>query len=1387
MSEDISKNQELLIPISPEQLSLLTVYKNVVNSFYSYIETLPSQVKDEDIEITEKLIDDNQIIRKCQHLINLIDKLEQVSSLPENELTDRWQKIEELNNEIVSLESMVDAQMISWGYAVESTQPEKPVENSEIVKSIFDETNKKFDNLNKFFKAETPNIQERYSDVYDEAIQAYQRVMTKAKADPTEAEVEEIKKLFQEFEQLCEKLIKDVETDRSKEEATNKAPEANPGAVDLEKEIIAQFELWKTKDRDLLHKGWIWKLSEIQTSLRQVLLVAGYSSKEVKDLFEKEIKPWVEKVVLNKKDKNTDIKVKLNKQRDLRAEIIDTIALLLKDRNLDTGVLEKVVEQSQERIKHTELKRERLNSEFDSLMKLPEAQYISQKELQELAYKLDKAHEAPVMRVKNEYLKQAEEILNRIKSLLPGLHLKILGDQTNKKFDTLNKFYKTESLDVQDQDFPTDHSEAYDKAVEAFQVVMAKLTADPREEDLDEVKILYQEFEEQCQKVYDSVKEAKHEAAMSKAIAAFSSPDPVDPTASASSSAGPAGSFAAAPVAGFPAAAASYGSPLPTPPSTSAPASPGTTIPRPEFVGYRQARSLSLESKKTFKAIEENYHSQLKDYYEKQSLLSKTMQGARNLFGFNPKLPPELLALQKEYQTTRKNYALDLMYALSRRQFIRVENKEQNKEFYSDSDSTKRAFGTKFILKPHEEKLRLQEAVLQEQAQKSTFRRVTSLMAKHKNVVRAFGITAAAGIGAAGGGLIGAGLGMGRWAFSTYGGVVAAAHTNEVLKRNVVGAKVKNLEAKSRTTTDFSLADFDSLEAALIDTEQAKSRAALRQTAGAVGAAALVGGVAGFGTSYINSGIGSGSGINDIARMATEPPVPASSAASAAATTPELAVSAPLQSISSPESSTVDAAVPPQIVASAPSEAVSAPASSNPVEATTAPASSVPKSGVVEAAATVSERQVLVSEYSVSSIDSRPGVAPFATKVSNVSLVGDLKENLIPLSEQAKISRSINLALKDVLEAKPNMSKEAVQTAVFEKLQKQYGTETWWTEGKIQKISIGEIVRVEPSALVSEAATSQSAMSPEMKPYVVKSGDTLWEIVEKQYADKLKGLTPPQKNAALDALFDKVRANPELIRSLGLRSGNDIDLIYANEKLNLTKLGSALDNAIERQTIINGFKTSAPLPVSADGAVQDVPIKVFEKTISNGATEMVVAGDDNIRVYTEAAPEAAPVKSVVTPNTPPTPPQPFSLSGQYAEHPEYRKYIDQLYGNGKTFERAVSQAVQNFDNKTYSFLDQSSFFGGGNLESPYRLLGEMSLKDLAEFRGQPNETVRAFLLDNNMKYETYLAWIDKIDEMKGTMTHMDTTKVSDLFSRYVAESKVLEAKVPEAVTPKYDR
>ena len=62
MSEDLSKKPELLTPISPEQLSLLTVYKNVVNSFYSYVETLPSQVKNADKEITEKLIDDNQII-----------------------------------------------------------------------------------------------------------------------------------------------------------------------------------------------------------------------------------------------------------------------------------------------------------------------------------------------------------------------------------------------------------------------------------------------------------------------------------------------------------------------------------------------------------------------------------------------------------------------------------------------------------------------------------------------------------------------------------------------------------------------------------------------------------------------------------------------------------------------------------------------------------------------------------------------------------------------------------------------------------------------------------------------------------------------------------------------------------------------------------------------------------------------------------------------------------------------------------------------------------------------------------------------------------------------------------------------------------------------------
>ena len=175
---------------------------------------------------------------------------------------------------------------------------------------------------------------------------------------------------------------------------------------------------------------------------------------------------------------------------------------------------------------------------------------------------------------------------------------------------------------------------------------------------------------------------------------------------------------------------------------------------------------------------------------------------------------------------------------------------------------------------------------------------------------------------------------------------------------------------------------------------------------------------------------------------------------------------------------------------------------------------------------------------------------------------------------------------------------------------------------------------------------------------------------------------------------------------------------------------------------------------------------MVEKPVPVQAPVAVEVTADSGRVYKEAVP--VPVEKP----EPLVAPRPYALNGQYAEHPTYKEYIQKAFGSMKEFEVAVEKSVQNFDNNTYDVFERSGFLGGAQYESPYRFLGDMTLQEVTEFETQPNEEIRSFMKENNIKYDTYLAWLDQIDAMVQTLPNEADTKVSDLLARYVAETQV---------------
>lgn len=789
--------------------------------------------------------------------------------------------------------------------------------------------------------------------------------------------------------------------------------------------------------------------------------------------------------------------------------------------------------------------------------------------------------------------------------------------------------------------------------------------------------------------------------------------------------------------------------------------------------GEVKSNEALFKAKREYREKQQAYKQALADYYEEQkskaTLQSQIGSGFKKItgLGLNPELPPALLAMQNEYKALRSVYAKSLDAALVERQnrpgyFKLAEGsnsqlvEKRNNAYSLDTDKAKIAFGKKFILKPNQEILALQETAVLSPEVKARLVRTMELMAKYKWATR-IGIVTAAGIagGLAGGAVLaGAGFQASKMALSALAGAGAGLGANKLTQGRVDKASAA-FDSKSK---EFTLDDLED-DLGAFETELLKAQSNLRsakttQKVATIGAAVIAGGTTGLSLASV-----------DVDSYLTQSREGLSEEA--------------VERIVAEEIATAPVVEPtPPIIEQA------APAVEQKPETVVAP----------EKIDGIKIEKFTIPFYGNS------GERLFETVVPEIKIEGSFTKGDLPPETRLALEKHIKLSIDDALHAHPFMPEEKLEAEVLAKVQAKFGAAPWYAEAGITKIDIKDMSLEEyfigntaPVVEVSEQAiaggdrvdvtiggsessyteaqptNSSEVVAPAERVsgiYVVEKGDTLSEITEKRFAEQLKNIPENKQGTLLEELFRNMQADVDLRNSIGMRSG-DIELIYPGEKINLDGVEAELTRLLEREQVPQSVRTSGPLSVEADAGVRNVPISVVERPIPIPASVEVVA--DSGRVYTEGA---APVveKAEVVPA-----PRPNAVNGQYAEHPAYRAFLEKSFQSQKAFEQIVDRSVTNFDNKTYDVFERPGFFGGAQYESPYRFMGEMNLQEVKEFEAQPNEKIRAFLKENNMKYETYLAWRDLIDVMTKALPNKPSTDVSDLFERYVAETLVPNA------------
>lgn len=111
-----------------------------------------------------------------------------------------------------------------------------------------------------------------------------------------------------------------------------------------------------------------------------------------------------------------------------------------------------------------------------------------------------------------------------------------------------------------------------------------------------------------------------------------------------------------------------------------------------------------------------------------------------------------------------------------------------------------------------------------------------------------------------------------------------------------------------------------------------------------------------------------------------------------------------------------------------------------------------------------------------------------------------------------------------------------------------------------------------------------------------------------------------------------------------------------------------------------------------------------------------------------------------------------------------KQQIIDVFGTEKRYEIAFNNLISDIEKDTYDMFTRGLF------NSPYSLMKSMTLNEIKEFDNLDTREIREQLDENNIKYETYLAWLQKIRDIQHSgLSYNSETKLSDLLTRHVID------------------
>jgi hypothetical protein len=124
-----------------------------------------------------------------------------------------------------------------------------------------------------------------------------------------------------------------------------------------------------------------------------------------------------------------------------------------------------------------------------------------------------------------------------------------------------------------------------------------------------------------------------------------------------------------------------------------------------------------------------------------------------------------------------------------------------------------------------------------------------------------------------------------------------------------------------------------------------------------------------------------------------------------------------------------------------------------------------------------------------------------------------------------------------------------------------------------------------------------------------------------------------------------------------------------------------------------------------------------------------------------------------------------SLTREYLNDKKYASFLRDNFTSPVAFERILDVNVAKIENQSVDALER---WLGEKHVSPFVFMQDMTASEIEYLNEQSN--IREILAGENIKYDTYVTWVDLLPEMKEVVGNYSDMKFGELYARWMIES-----------------